>query len=268
MAHPQIATFARLADGSAQPIRKLEGQKTLLGRTMHAIAYDEVHDEFMVPQQFGQAILTFRGGAGGEEAPIRVIQGSNTRLVAPDRLAVDPVNNEIFVPEGDVVLVYPREANGNVAPIRTIEGPDTQLGAGAVGVDYVNDLLVVGGGGRGGSRFLIFNRTDQGNVKPQRVIGGPKSGFRRLGGPFAVYPQKGWIIASDRGQGGLVSDIAYVGVWSVHDDGDVPPRWKIGGPNGILQMPRGITVDAKHKNIIVSDKRLNAVMTFNFPELF
>ena len=75
MAHPQIATFARLADGSAQPIRKLEGQKTLLGRTMHAIAYDEVHDEYMVPQQFGQAILTFRGGASGEEAPIRVIQG-------------------------------------------------------------------------------------------------------------------------------------------------------------------------------------------------
>ena len=66
----------------------------------------------------------------------------------------------------------------------------------------------------------------------------------------------------------MVSDIAYVGVWSVHDDGDVPPRWKIGGPNGILQMPRGITVDAKNKNIIVSDKRLNAVMTFNFPELF
>ncbi|MEE8176391.1 MAG: hypothetical protein V3T65_00170 [Acidobacteriota bacterium] len=268
MAHPQIATFARLADGSAQPIRKLEGQTTLLGRTMHAIAYDEVHDEFMVPQQFGQAILTFRGGASGEEAPIRVIQGSNTRLVAPDRLAVDPVNNEIYVPEGNVVLVYPREGNGNVAPIRAIEGPDTQLGAGAVAVDPVNNLLVVAGGGRDGPRFLIFNRTDQGNVKPKAIIGGPKSGFRRLGGPITVYPPKGWIIASDRGQGGLVSDVAYVGVWSIHDNGDVPPRWRIGGPNGVLQMPRGVTLDPKNKSLIVSDKRLNAVMTFYFPELF
>ncbi len=211
----------------------------MLGRTMHAIAYDEVHDEFIVPQQFGQAILTFRGDANGEEAPVRVIQGSNTRLVAPDRLAVDPVNNEIYVPEGNVLLVYPKEGNGNVAPIRTIEGPDTQLGAGAVAVDPVNNVVVVGGGGRGGARFLIFNRTDQGNVKPKAIIGGPKSGFRRLGGPFTVYPPKGWIIASDRGQGGLVSDIAYVGVWSIHDNGDVPPRWKIGGPNGVLQMPRG-----------------------------
>ncbi len=272
MAHPQIAAFARLADGSTQPIRKLEGQKTLLGRTMHAIAYDEVHDEFVVPQQFGQAILTFRGGASGAEAPIRVIQGSNTRLVAPDRLAVDPVNNEIFVPEGNVVLVYPREGNGNVAPIRTIEGPDTQLGAqvgaDAVAVDPLNNLLVVGGGGRDGARFLIFNRTDRGNVKPKASIGGPKSGFRRLGGPFTLYPPKGWIIATDRGEGGLVSDIAYVGVWSIHDNGDVPPRWKIGGPNGVLQMPRGVALDPKNKNLIVSDKRLNAVMTFYFPELF
>src|SRR3990167_1321522 len=116
-----------MADAGAKPIRKIEGQKTLLGRTMHAIAYDEIHDEFLVPQQFGQAILTFRGGASGQEAPIRVIQGSNTRLEAPSRLAVDPVHSEIFVPEGDKVLVYPREGNGNVAPLRVIEGQDTQL---------------------------------------------------------------------------------------------------------------------------------------------
>ncbi len=80
MAHPQIAAFARLADGNAKPVRKIEGQKTLLGRTMHSIVYDEIHDEFVVPQQFGQAILTFRGGADGEEVPVRVIQGSLTQL--------------------------------------------------------------------------------------------------------------------------------------------------------------------------------------------
>ena len=54
----------------------------MLGRTMHSIVYDDLHDEFVVPQQFGQAILTFRGGADGEEAPVRVIQGSLTQLRA------------------------------------------------------------------------------------------------------------------------------------------------------------------------------------------
>jgi hypothetical protein len=73
VAHPQIAAFARLADRVQSPARRIEGQKTLLGRTMHAIHYNEVRDEIVVPQQFAQAILTFRGGATGEEAPIRII---------------------------------------------------------------------------------------------------------------------------------------------------------------------------------------------------
>ena len=171
MAHPQIAVFARLADGNAKPVRKIEGQKTLLGRTMHSIAYDEIHDEFVVPQQFGQAILTFLGGADGEEVPVRVIQGSLTQLRNPDLLGIDPVHNEIFVPQGNSVLVLPREANGNVAPIRVLKGPDTQLGASALAIDPVHNLLIVGGTVRGiGSRLLIFNRTDEGNVKPKASV--------------------------------------------------------------------------------------------------
>ena len=117
MAHPQIATFARLAERNDKPIRKIEGQKTLLGRTMHSIMYDEIHDEFTLPQPFAQAILTFRGGANGEEAPIRVIQGPKTTIVAPDRLEVDPVNNEILVPEGNRILVFSRTANALVFPV-------------------------------------------------------------------------------------------------------------------------------------------------------
>lgn len=258
-----------MADGNPAPTRKIEGQKTLLGRTMHAIAYDEVHDEFVVPQQFAQAILIFRGSAKGEEPPVRVIQGSQTQLVAPDRLALDAVHGEIYVPEGEKVLVFPRDANGNVAPVRVLGGAGSSLRADAAAIDPVRNLLIVSGSARGGvPRFEIYNRTDEGNAKPLRVIGGPKSGFRNLGGPFTVYPPKGWIIASDRGQGELVGDIPYVGVWSVEDNGDVPPRWRIGGPNGVLKMPRGIAVDAKNKNVLISDKRLNAVMTFSFPELF
>jgi len=108
------------------------------------------------------------------------------------------------------VLVFPREANGNVASIRVLKGPDAGLGAAAVAVDPGRDLLVVAGGGGGrdsGTFFRIFNRTDQGNVKPKSVIGGPKSGLRSLGGPFAVYPPKGWIVVTDRGEGGLASEL-------------------------------------------------------------
>ncbi|MBI4463227.1 MAG: hypothetical protein HY647_00850 [Acidobacteria bacterium] len=251
-------------------MRKIEGQKTRLGRTMHAIVYDEIHDEFFVPVPFPQAILAFRGGANGEEAPIRVIQGPLTQLNYPDRLAVDPVNNEIFVPQDDEVLVFPRGGNGSVAPVRVLKGPDTQLGASALAVDAIHNLLIVGGRGRQGERLLIFNRTDQGNAKPKASIGGPKSGLLNIGGPFAVYPPTGKIVVSVRGGSvaDLVAEDSFVGVWSIYDNGDVPPQYRIGGPRGVLKMVRGVTLNPKHKELIVSDKRLNSVMTFYLPEIF
>ncbi len=271
MAHPQIAVFARLADKNAQPVRKIEGQTTLLGRTMHGLGYDEVHDEFVVPQQFAQAILTFAGDANGETAPRRVIQGSNTRLEAPDRVAIDGVNNEIYVPEGDAILVFDRMANGNVAPKRVLEGPDVGRGMDAVAIDAVNNLLVVASGGGGGgrdageTRFLIFDRTASGNTKPKMNVRGP----RAMGGPFAIHPARKRIFATNRPIGEeLAGDVSYLGVWSYAESSEAPPLWTIGGPNGIFQMPRGVTLDVKNQSIIASDKRLNSVLTFRVPEVF
>ena len=72
---------------------------------MHGFAYDEVNDEIVVNSPLAQAILTFRGGAGGEEPPIRVIQGTRTQILgdaysALDKVSVDGVNNEIYLPLG------------------------------------------------------------------------------------------------------------------------------------------------------------------------
>src|SRR5262249_29510715 len=131
--------------------------------------------------------------------------------------------------------------------------------------------IVGGSAGRGQTRLLIFNRTDSGDVKPKAVIGGPKSRLYSFGGALSGYPDKGEILVSVRGSGPyaeLGSDEAYVGVWSEKDDGDVPPKWTIGGPHGLLRMPRGIALDVKDKNMLVSDKRLNAVLTFHFAEIF
>ena len=239
---------------------------------MHGLTYDEIHDEFTVPQPFAQAILTFAGGAEGETAPLRVIQGSTTRLEAPDRVAVDAVNNEIYVPEGDKILVYDRMGNGNVAPKRAIEGPNAGRGFDALAIDSLNmnNLLIVGAGGggdpdRSGTRFLVFDRTANGNVRPKMTIQGP----RVLGGPFAIYPPKKLILATNRPGGeALAGDDSYLGVWSYEKSSDGPPLWTIGGPKGILQMPRGVALDVKNKSIIASDKRLNSVLTFRVPEIF
>ena len=290
MAHPQVAAFARLANGGAKPTRAIAGQNTMFTRTIHDMAYDNVHDEILVPSFYAFAILTFRGDANGNVAPVRKIWGPHTRLKNPQAVAVDGVHGEIFVPQGNQVLVFPREADGDVAPIRVVEGPDTGLGAGRVTIDPVHNLLITanaqgeaaegggGGGGRGGGRRVaairIFDRLANGNAKPLRVITGEATKDAWL---MTMYPEKGVIFAVVRpgNTGGLEGDISgryllddYVGVWSVFDDGNVPPRFTIGGPALLLKDARGIAVDPKSKDVMVSDKTLNAIFRFHVPEAF
>jgi DNA-binding beta-propeller fold protein YncE len=269
VAHPQIAVFDRLANGNAPRARAIEGQNTLLGRTMHGVDYDEVHDEIFVPQQFGQAILVFRGAAKGEEHPVRVIQGSKTMLTALDRLAVDAVNNEVYVPEGDRVLVFDSRADGNVAPKRVLGGPNNKVftSAGAVAIDTTHNVIVIGAevvgsgsSGRGGSPMLaIFDRTAANDAKPLRVIAGTESRLNDTGN-MRIYPEGGLIFVTQQ--------TGYVGVWGLDDNGAVPPRYTVGGPHGILEKPRGLDLDPKHNAVIVSDKGLNALLTYEMPQLF
>jgi hypothetical protein len=236
---------------------------------MHGIRYDAVHDEIIVPNQFGQAILIFRGDADGEAAPIRVIQGSLTQLHDPDRVDVDPINNEIIIPEDDKILIFPREANGNVAPKRVLMSTGNSMGES--NVDTIRNLLVIGGtttvGGRRSDALLTFNRTDQGDVRPRSVITGPKSRFDS-GARMAINAERGLAFGTIRG-GEVFSDESFVGVWNYAEDkGDAPPRWTIGGPKGMLRQPRGVTLDPKNKTLLVSDKYLNAVISYYFPEVF
>jgi hypothetical protein len=60
----------------------------------------------------------------------------------------------------------------------------------------------------------------------------------------------------------------YVGVWHIDDNGRVPPRFTIGGPDGVLRQGRGLALDPKNHTVIASDKELNAVLTFQVPEIF
>jgi hypothetical protein len=273
VAHPQIATFARLANRGQLPERAVYGQASKLSRSVHDIRYVEEHDEFVVANSLAGAIMTFRGGADGQEGPIRVIQGPKVGFRA-NRLDVDAVHNEIFVPDEDRIRVYPREANGDVAPIRIIEGPDTQLkNANSVGVDPINNILVVGfnrnQGDTENGALLIFNRTDSGNVKPRGIIRGPKSGIIRIN-QLRVYPPRKLIVATMPGMiDQMEPDNSFLGIWSYDDNGDVPPIYKIpASPRTTLKKVFGVALNPKNREIIIADMRLNGVATFSVPEIF
>ncbi len=246
---------------------------------MHDMAYDPVRDEIIVPGFFNFSILTFRGDADGDASPVRQIMGPRTQMVNPSAVAIDAVHGEIFVPQGRRILVFDRDADGDVAPIRTLEGPDTGLGAGRITIDPVRDLMIVANASnRGEGRAIrIYDRTASGNTKPLRTITGTGSEDVWL---MTNNPENGMIFGvvrpgSTGGNTGTLEDVQgryglddYVGVWSVYDDGDAPPRLTIGGPNLLLKDARGIAIDVENQHVIVSDKTLNAVYTFDVPEAF
>ncbi len=274
--------FARLADGGDAPVRALYGQASKLSRTMHDVRYDAVHDEIVVPVPYSESILTFRGDADEQEAPIRIIQGPQTGSIG-SRLDVDPIHDEIFTYTGTSIKVYPREANGDAAPIRVLEGPDTQLErVYGIAVDPVNDILVIGLNSDFGTTepnqdpedlekgaILVFNRTDSGNTRPRAVIRGPKSGIIRIN-QMQTYPDRRQIVVAMPGiKDDMEPEGAFVGVWSYDDNGDVPPIWKIPiGEITKLKKPFGVVLNPEDQEVIVSDMRNQGVLVFSVPEIF
>ncbi len=249
---------------------------------MHDVRYDAVNDEIVVPVPYAEAILTFAGGADGQESPIRTIQGPNTGGIG-SRIDVDNIHDEIFTYTNDSIKVYPREANGDVAPIRVLTGPDTRLARlHGLAVDPINDILVVGTQSSFGTyeasigrrdsetgAILVFNRTDEGNTEPRAVIRGPKSEIIRIN-QMQTYPQRRLIIAAMPGvQDAMEPEEAFIGVWSYDDNGDVPPMWKIPvGPTTQLKKPFGVVLNPDDQEVIVSDMRNQGVLVFSVPEIF
>jgi hypothetical protein len=54
-------------------------------------------------------------------------------------------------------------------------------------------------------------------------------------------------------------------VWSINDNGDVPPAWLLTGPKTAIQGRR-FTFNAKAKEVIIGGD--TAVRTYSFPEIF
>ena len=256
----------------------------MISRTMHALEYDRFHDELVVNSPLNNAILTFRGGASGEEPPVRMIQGPHTQIMGTaydgnDKMAMDPVNGEIYIGVATIggaagaakgkILVFDREATGDTPPKRVLGGPDapdtgftfpTAKGQGFphMVIDPVRNILIVSTG----DAMLFFDRTASGNAKPLYTIRGPKTllGGGANGGSIRIT-EKGWVIVGcDRG-----SACAF----NVNDRGDVAPHWKV----PIMQLAGvglagQLTLDPFHKEMIIPNGARNVVMTFSWPEIF
>lgn len=269
-------------------MRVLSGQTTKLSRTMHGLFYDPMHDEIVVPVALAGAVLVFGGGANGGDAPIRVLQGPKTRINRPDTLYVDLEHDELIVDSGDNgVLVFPRTAAGDAAPLREIKGAKTRIdNIYGMTVDSRRGLILVanrfepnGAARESEDGILMFNRLDNGDVAPRRYIGGPKTGIIKIR-QIVADPERGQVFVSVKNNFEFYDPDAkrpspwnpektgFVGVWSVEDNGDVPPRGVIKGPASGLVWPAGVAINPESHEVYTIDSVSNSLFTFRMPEFF
>jgi DNA-binding beta-propeller fold protein YncE len=283
---PRIAVFARLANGDAAPTRLITGQNTLLGRTIHGLAYDPARDEIVAPNALADAVLVFRAGASGAEHPLRVIQGPHTHLVTPHAVSLDLQNREILVASltGRRINVFRGDADGDATPVRVIEGPKTELGhVVGLAVDPERNLLAVANT----HEILIFDRTDNGNVPPRARIAGPKTGITDEPWQMEFYRGRIFVAASNHLHENLYEGVTlrpdakevpddpwlnpvlgFLGVWNITDKGDVAPLAMIRGPFSGLLHPVGLALNPKAGEIYLSDSVKNGVLSFLVPQFF
>jgi DNA-binding beta-propeller fold protein YncE len=283
---PRIAVFARLANGAAAPTRLITGQNTLLGRTIHGLAYDPARDEIVAPNALADAVLVFRAGASGAERPLRVIQGPHTHLVTPHAVSLDLRNREILIASltGRRINVFRWDADGDATPVRVIEGPKTELGhVVGLAVDPDRNLLAVANT----QEILIFNRADNGDVAPRARIAGPITGITDEPWQMEFYRGHIFVAASNHLHQNLYEGVTlkpdakevpddpwlnpvlgFLGVWNITDNGDVAPLAMIRGPFSGLLHPVGLALNPKAGEIYLSDSVKNGVLSFLVPQFF
>ena len=147
---PSITVYPMEGSGNINPLRTIQGPKTLMNWPAH-MAFHEERQELFVANDADNSIVVFRAGDQGDVAPIRVIKGPKTGIKSPPGIALDSKLGELYIANMGTpsITVFPVAANGDVPPTRTIRGgPAGAVGLmignpGAVGYDSKREQILV-----------------------------------------------------------------------------------------------------------------------------
>ncbi len=206
----RISVFARTTNTdtnpAARPKRTISGPSTGLA-SPHGIFVDAAANEIYVTNlghtmttdavtglpvgsTLPPSITVYSRTASGNAAPLRTIQGEETKLDNAKPIFVDTGRREIVVADGsptNTLLFFDRNANGDVQPLRIIKGPHTGLSnPTGVFVDEVhNEVLVANWGNH---TVTVYPRGAEGDARPLRVISPTTSQVAAgIGNPGAIY---------------------------------------------------------------------------------
>jgi hypothetical protein len=250
---------AESANGNIAPAATISGAATLLSSPQRLFA-DTANDRLYVANQGGASILIFDRASTltGNASPTRSIFGNATLLTSPVDVALDSVNNLLYVANGTSILVYSSAStiNGNVPPVHNI---NLGISIGGLFLDGTNNQLYVSDPGDN-----AVDRLD--SVSAQDVVG-------IVGGAIAgadtqlSQPRGLWLDASGRI---IVSNSASPAGITLYPSagttvgGDLLPVINISGGNTHLQSPTQIALNRNVGNgeLFVLDPLAASVFVF------
>jgi hypothetical protein len=255
-----VLVFKGGTTGNERPIRIIQGSHTGLIRPQ-TVEVDPVNGEIVAADSSSRAILVFDRNANGDVAPIRKIGGLKTDFRDLVGIAVDPVHNVIIAanrsaggPNG--LYIFDRLANGDVAPIRHIGGPNSGL------LGRFRQLKM------DAERGMIYVAVQA--FRPQQPTPQKEADlYTNEKALAALRAQQG---RESRGDDDAVDSegggdtAGFIGAWSVNDDGDVPPRMIIRGPNTKAGGFGGVALNPLNGEVY--GVGTNSVMTYLVPNFF
>ncbi len=137
----------------------------------------------------------------GNTASTTPVQGALTRLVSPRFITIDSTNDRLFVadPGANAILIFDAASTleANAPPARVLSGAATELnGPTQVIFDSVNDELFVCNSGASNILSFTSASTLDGEVAPDRRLGGGNSGLANPRGLFYDSGNNRMVVAN------------------------------------------------------------------------
>ena len=209
----------------------------------------------------------FTPDARGNASPSRALRIPGH----PFQMAVDEEKQLIYmsIQSDNAIEVYRKQADAEEKPLRTIKGNDTRLAdAHGLVIDTKNKLIFVSNFGNvklrgrdgGYGKFeppsiTVYPMEASGNVKPLRVIQGPKT---TLNWPahMALHQERQELFVANDADNSIL-------VFRATDDGDASPLRVIKGPKTGIKYPPGLALDEKLNELYVANMGSPSITVFS-----
>ncbi len=229
-----LVVFSNEQVGNIAPSREIHTPHGTFGITV-----DEVAQEVFLTVQHDSAIVVYRKGASGEDAPLRMLQGEHTRLADPHGIALDPKRGVMFVSNHGST----HQSSVNAADY--LSAKEKEERAKLVNWPLDRDFAVPGSGRTLPPAITVYAKNASGDAAPLRVIQGARTGLN--------WPT-GIAVDSERGDVYVTNDTTdSILVFGADASGDVAPKRVLKGAKTGLKNPTGLALDLQHNELWVAN---------------